>query len=239
VDLVSGFLIGILGSLHCVGMCGPIALALPMASTGGIRFLGSRVLYNLGRIVTYVVLGALVGSIGGMVAVGGMQQTLSIIIGCTMLVGVILPAASQKLSSRWHVVQTFHSFLRRSLGTLLQHRTFSALFLIGIVNGFLPCGFLYVALAGAATLGNAMRGTIFLAGFGMGTLPLMLGVALAGKQVQGKARKRAAKVVPAFAVVLAALFILRGLNLGIPYISPHMKMTQAPAAGKPAPCHGE
>lgn len=239
MDLVSGFLVGILGSLHCVGMCGPIALALPIAPTGGMRFLGSRVLYNLGRIVTYVALGALLGSIGAIAAVTGMQQTLSIVIGCTMLVGVCLPAVAQKLSTRLHVVQTFHSFLRRSLGALLRHRTFPALFLIGIVNGFLPCGFLYVALAGAATIGNATRGMIFLAGFGAGTLPLMLGLALAGKQIQWEARKRMAKVIPVFAAVLAVLFILRGLNLGIPYISPHMKMTQAPAVGEPAPCHSE
>jgi sulfite exporter TauE/SafE len=227
VDLVSGFVVGILGSLHCAGMCGPIALALPPGVSRNVYFIGGRLLYNLGRIVTYVMLGAIVGSLGGVVAIAGMQQMLSISIGCVLLAAVFLPTLARSLSPGSGVVQSLQIWFRQRLGTLLDRRTISSLFLIGVMNGFLPCGFLYVALAGAATLGGTIHGAVFLAGFGGGTLPLMLALSLLGRKIQAVARERMAGVLPLFMVLLAVLFILRGLNLGIPYVSPHVKTSHA------------
>jgi sulfite exporter TauE/SafE len=204
-------------------MCGPIALALPPGVSRNVYFIGGRLLYNLGRIVTYVMLGATVGSLGGVVAIAGMQQMLSISIGCVMLAAVFLPTFARTLSPGPGVVQNLQIRFRQRLGALLTRRTIPSLFLIGVMNGFLPCGFLYVALAGAATLGGTIPGAMFLAGFGAGTLPLMLVLSLLGRKIQEVARKRMAGVLPLFMVLLGVLFILRGLNLGIPYVSPHVK----------------
>jgi len=236
VDALSGFLVGLVGSLHCVGMCGPIALALPIGSAG-MHFIAGRVFYNAGRIITYITLGGVLGSFGSIFVLAGMQQTLSVVVGCVMLFGVLLPSVLRGLSSHWPVARIFHSFLRATLRRLLEQKTLRTLFLIGIVNGFLPCGFLYIALAGAATLGDVTRGMVFMGGFGLGTTPTMLGVGLLGRPIQAGVRKRVVRILPVFTVILAMLFILRGMNLGIPYISPHVKA--APIATDSAFCHGD
>jgi sulfite exporter TauE/SafE len=127
-----------------------------------------------------------------------------------------------------------HTLFRAHLGTLLRRRSLVSLLLIGIVNGFLPCGFLYIALAGAATLGDIPMGMAFLAGFGLGTFPVMLGISLIGRTFRPDIRRKASALLPAFIFLLAVLFILRGLNLGIPYVSPQLKET-ASASG--STCH--
>jgi sulfite exporter TauE/SafE len=233
MDLISGFVVGILGSFHCVAMCGPIALALPAGNSAGMVYVAGRVLYNTGRIMTYVLLGALMGSIGGLFALAGMQQAVSIAVGCFMILALFLPSIARFSSSRWSFPGSLYTRLRTHLGTLLHRRSLVSLLLIGIVNGFLPCGFLYIALAGAATLGEIPKGMAFLAGFGLGTLPLMLGVSLIGRTLRPGIRKMSA-LLPAFTFLLAVLFILRGLNLGIPYISPHVKET---ASATQNSCH--
>lgn len=232
MDLVSGFVVGILGSFHCIAMCGPIAIALPAGSTAWMSYVAGRILYNTGRIITYVLLGALMGSIGGLFALAGMQQAVSIAVGCLMLLALFLPSIGS--SSRSSILSSFHTSLRTHLGTLLRRRSLLSLLLIGIVNGFLPCGFLYIALAGAATLGDITKGMVFLAGFGLGTLPLMLGVSLIGHTLRPGIRKKMSALLPAFTFLLALLFILRGLNLGIPYVSPQVKET---ASATESSCH--
>jgi uncharacterized protein len=234
MDLVSGFVVGILGSFHCVAMCGPIAIALPAGNTAGIVYFAGRILYNTGRIITYVLLGALMGSIGGLFALAGMQQAVSIAVGCFMILALFLPSIARFSSSRWSFLGSFYTPLRTHLGTLLHRQSLVSLLLIGIVNGFLPCGFLYIALAGAATLGEIPKGMAFLAGFGLGTLPLMLGVSLIGRTLRPGIRKKMSALLPAFTFLLAVLFILRGLNLGIPYISPQVKET---ASATQNSCH--
>jgi uncharacterized protein len=233
MDLVSGFVVGILGSLHCAAMCGPIAMVLPAGSPSRMMFVAGRILYNAGRIITYMLLGAVMGSLGGLISLAGMQQTISIAIGCGMLAVLLIPSIAQ-MSGRWSFIPSFTSALRIRLGSLLRRRSLSSLLLIGIVNGFLPCGFLYVALAAAATLGEIPRGVAFLAGFGTGTVPVMLGVSLIGRTLRPSIRRRMSTLLPVLTAALAILFILRGLNLGIPYISP--KVDQAAMSAEPG-CH--
>jgi sulfite exporter TauE/SafE len=154
-----------------------------------------------------------------------------------MLLGVLLPSALRGLSSQWPLARSIHILLSTALKRLLEHKTLLSFFVIGIVNGFLPCGFLYIALAGAATLGEVTRGVLFLAGFGAGTLPIMLGVGFLGRPVQAGVRRRITRFFPIATMVLAVLFILRGLNLGIPYLSP--RTNAAPTALESVSCHGD
>ena len=222
----AGFLFGVLGSFHCVGMCGPIALALPGGRGPGWSFVAGRLLYNGGRLLTYAGLGALAGLFGKSLQLAGLQQTLSLVSGVLILLLVVAPAT---LSGRFRQVSGLEkllSHLKRSMARLFSRQGTWTLGAIGMLNGLLPCGFVYLALAGALsmpTVGGAMG---YMALFGLGTFPLMFLLSLSGKLVRPRLRHFFNRAVPYAASVLALLFILRGLNLGIPYLSPALAHSQ-------------
>jgi len=229
MELWTAFLIGLAGSLHCIGMCGPIAIALPTGNVSRLTLLSGRILYNVGRSITYGLMGLVAGLVGQAVHVSGYQQILSIALGVLLLLAIILP-------SRFGAFLTgskLHSKLTLSLGKIWTRLTAdasqSSLFTIGLLNGFLPCGLVYVALAGAISTGNSLQGGLYMVTFGLGTLPVMLAVSLAGRLLGEGVRRRLRQLIPVGGVILAALFILRGLSLGIPYISPRI---QADESGK-------
>ncbi len=223
----TAFTLGLLGSFHCVGMCGPIALALPLGkNTGwGKRLLGG-VLYNVGRILTYAVMGALFGLLGKGLVMAGIQQWLSIVVGVLMLVAVVFIYFVKK---RWKATGTIFKgvgWIKQQLGHLFHKRSLSALFFIGLLNGLLPCGLVYLAVAGAIAEGTMHHGAFYMMLFGLGTLPAMLLLTQLGAFITVNMRNKIRKALPLAVVIIATLFILRGLNLGIPYISPEMSMEE-------------
>lgn len=212
----TAFLTGLLGSFHCVGMCGPIALALPVTGSSITQKFISRILYNLGRIVTYAVLGFLLGSFGKGLQLAGLQQSISIVAG-------ILIILLSVFSSRWiekFVGNPFKWLSGEKLKQLFNQRTYSSLFLIGLLNGLLPCGFVYIGLLGSVATQDAWQGALFMALFGAGTTPLMFTVSIAGQFLSAGVRSHINKFVPVVAVLIGCLFIIRGMGLGIPYLSP-------------------
>jgi uncharacterized protein len=221
MEFLAGLTIGFLGSLHCIGMCGPLALALPFSNTGSrTAFYGGRLLYNLGRIVTYSLLGLVVGFVGRFISLAGWQQTLSVGAGLAILLTLFLPTLIHRFSSSLARFTRLTKFVQQTMGSLLERRLPSTLFLIGILNGLLPCGFVYVGLAGAATTGHPILAASFMAGFGAGTVPAMFAASVAGTFVNLGVRRKLSVVTPVLTFLIAVLIILRGLNLGIPYISP-------------------
>lgn len=221
-EILSAFAIGLFGSLHCIGMCGPIAIALPLPNTSNISFIGGRLLYNIGRVLTYSFLGAVFGLLGSRFVIAGFQQGISIVLGLIILIVVLLP-------SRYKVKVTQHPFIlkltspiKESIGLLFKKGTFSSMFLIGVLNGLLPCGLVYVALAGAIASGDALSGSAVMILFGLGTIPAMFAATLFGKFINIGLRRKLNRMIPVFAVVLALIFILRGMALGIPYLSPQI-----------------
>jgi len=227
MEFISGFIIGIVGSLHCAGMCGPLALALPVPQGGRAQFVAGRLLYNAGRVVTYALLGAVAGLVGRRLFMAGAQQTVSIVLGVVLLVVALAPAVLKRLRIGSTLLARISDPVQRMIGALLQRSSLLALFLLGLVNGVLPCGLVYMALAAAITTGGVLQGVLFMTGFGAGTVPMMFLIALAGKQIQGGLRKRLTALMPVFTAVIAVLIILRGMNLGIPYVSP--KVMDEPA----------
>lgn len=218
--LISAFVLGIMGSFHCAGMCGPIAIALPLHgnSVGGKIFGGS--LYNLGRTLTYGIMGALFGLLGQGVALLGFQQKISVIMGSLMIISVLFPALFKNqysMSKSWF---SLVGRLKSTIGQMFSIRSFKSLFFIGMLNGLLPCGLVYMAIAGAIGTGSATLGTLYMILFGLGTIPMMLGISLAGNLVSVAMRKRINRLIPIMVVVVGIFFILRGLSLGIPYLSP-------------------
>jgi uncharacterized protein len=223
--LWAGFLFGILGSFHCVGMCGPIALALPAGRGTGWSFVAGRLLYNGGRLLTYTGLGALAGLFGKSLQLAGLQQTLSLVSGGLILLLVVAPAPVLGRFRQAAGLERLLTKVKRTMGRLFSRRACWALGAIGLLNGLLPCGFVYLALAGALSMPTVAGAMSYMLLFGLGTFPLMFLLSLSGKLVSPRLRYSFNRAVPYAATVLALLFILRGLNLGIPYLSPAVAQT--------------
>ncbi|QHL89187.1 sulfite exporter TauE/SafE family protein [Nibribacter ruber] len=226
----AGLVIGFISSFHCVGMCGPIAMALPVGRGSGASFLGGRLLYNVGRMTTYILLGGVAGAIGQTLNLAGWQQSLSIASGVMMLLLVALPATVSGKLSRWLGTEKWWQALRKAMAKHFGNGSPRALYQIGVLNGLLPCGMVYFALAGAVSAPGVGGAMLYMAMFGLGTLPLMWLVSLSGKLLQPKVRYYMRNAVPYVAGCLAVLFILRGLNLGVPYVSPQLPSTTQEAA---------
>jgi uncharacterized protein len=237
----AGFIFGLLGSFHCVGMCGPIALALPMGQGSKISYVLGRLFYNGGRILTYTLLGMGAGLVGSALPLAGWQQTLSIVSGLLILLMVLLPGTLsapffQKIGGGWLL-----KGVKKKLGHFLVRASLPSMGAAGALNGLLPCGLVYLALAGALSAPGVGSAGLYMLLFGLGTLPLMLLVSLSGRLVRPQFRHFFRKSVPYVACLMGLLFILRGLNLGIPYVSPKLqqdpitKEITSSCCTKPAP----
>lgn len=223
LELISALVLGFVGSLHCAGMCGPIALALPLSNRSWIARISGGLLYNLGRTVTYGIMGAMFGLAGLGLAMGGLQQWVSIILGIIMILVVIIPRLGAFGRKAVTLSDSWTGYLKRPFIRLFKQRSYGSLFFIGILNGFLPCGLVYIALAGAIMMSHAYQGAIYMVLFGLGTIPMLIALSVAGNLLSQKIRKKLTVVIPAFIIILGILFILRGMNLGIPYISPKLE----------------
>lgn len=220
--LTAGLALGILGSFHCVGMCGPLALSLPLSQDNlWSKFLGS-LLYNAGRVLTYSILGLAFGLLGKSFALFGFQQGLSITLGALILIFLFTRNQTRLTSYTPVWVNRFFTRLRTLLGRLYTQRSYSSLLLIGVLNGLLPCGLVYMAMAGAVASGSPVSSVSFMAGFGLGTLPAMWAIAFFGTFMAAGARTQLRKVYPFVMALMAGLLIIRGLGLGIPYLSPKL-----------------
>ena len=234
-EILAAFLVGLVGSLHCIGMCGPIAIALPVPDSSNLSFFTGRILYNLGRVVTYAFLGAVLGLVGSKLALTGAQQMVSIVLGIVIIIAVLLPQKYKNYFAQHPIIQKLALPLKSNIGILFKKGTFSAMFLIGILNGFLPCGLVYVALAGAIASGDAISGAAVMILFGLGTVPAMFVASVFGKFINIGIRTKIRKAVPVLAILLGVIFILRGMNLGIPYLSP--KLTTQSEVSSEMDCH--
>ncbi len=218
--IITAFAIGLLGSFHCLGMCGPIALALPVRDQAGLRRWLGRLTYNLGRIATYALLGGLFGLLGQSLAMAGLQQTVSVTLGIVIILGVVLPATLIRRLNPNHRIARMIGRVKHAMQHLFAVRTYPAMFGLGTLNGLLPCGLVYVGLAGATATGYLTEGAAYMAAFGLGTLPMMLGVSFLGQWISVPLRNSVRKAVPVLVGAMGLLFILRGLALDIPYVSP-------------------
>ena len=215
----TALLMGFLGSFHCVGMCGPIALAIPRGHASSSRYLTGRLLYNLGRTTTYTLLGVMMGLFGEGIQFLGWQQGLSIGLGMALLTMLLFQRWESYLIQLPLIARAL-LWLRQNLGKSLQNPNLPTLFNVGILNGFLPCGFVYMALAGALSMGDLWMGVGFMAFFGLGTNPAMMGLSILKYQLPKQKLLRWQPILQGISLVIVGLLIVRGLNLGIPYVSP-------------------
>lgn len=230
--LLAAFIMGGIGSMHCIGMCGPIALSLPIVSNiHASRFI-STLLYNAGRVITYATLGALFGTIGMTFNLFGLQQLLSITLGILILFFIFFP---KNYYARENIITITLTKVRRSLGGLFLKKNYRSVFSIGLLNGLLPCGLVYIAMAGAIATASVFKSSMFMMAFGLGTLPLMWALSFFGSAASIGIRTGIKKLYPVFMIIVAVLLILRGLDLNIPYLSPSMNDNNH---GGGVECHG-
>ena len=221
--VITGFILGLTSSLHCIGMCGPIGMAIPVDRKNNWTILAGVLQYNLGRILTYALLGLLIGSIGLTIHTFGFLQWLSIISG----VALILYAWRKLLGKSFHTKLpsiNVNGFVSKGIGTVLRSKFPFKLPLLGMLNGLLPCGMVYVALMNALLTGTQGSSSIAMIAFGLGTLPSMMAVGFAAGKINGALRSKLNAAVPYMLTIVGFLIILRGMNLGIPFISPKAEM---------------
>ncbi|MFN3939856.1 MAG: sulfite exporter TauE/SafE family protein, partial [Chitinophagales bacterium] len=182
------------------------------------------ILYNTGRIVTYALLGILFATIGSTFISAGFQQAVSICTGAVIILLLLTPKRIKQKLNTTNAVAGYTNKLKVAWGKIIPQQSKMGLFTGGLLNGLLPCGLVYVALAAALNTGSVWDGALLMAMFGLGTLPAMLAVSTAGNFIGMQHRLRIRKILPVFTFVIALLLIVRGLNLGIPYVSPHMSI---------------
>ena len=217
---LSALVFGLLGSFHCVGMCGPIAFVLPVDRSNTYKKVFQITLYHIGRLLAYSIIGLVFGIIGKGLYLFGFQQQLSIVIGIAMIVVVLIPYNTFNKYNFSKPIYKIISKVKSSLGAALKKKSPDTFLTIGFLNGFLPCGLVYMAVFGAIASGNALEGSLYMAIFGLGTIPLMTTAIYFSNFLKGTLRQKIQKAIPVFVVLIGALFILRGLGLGIPYLSP-------------------
>ena len=216
---LSAIIFGLLGSFHCIGMCGPIAFMLPIDRQNKTKGFFQILSYHFGRLFSYSLIGLLFGFLGKGFYFFGFQQQLSIIVGVSMILVVIFPAFFSKINFSKSITKVI-SKVKNALGKELKKKRNDTFFTIGLLNGFLPCGLVYMAVFGALATTNAFLGSLYMFIFGLGTIPLMTAVVYLGNFTKGSLRNNIQKMIPIVVVIIGVLFILRGLGLGIPYISP-------------------
>lgn len=218
--ILSAIILGLMGSLHCVGMCGPIAFMLPVDRTSNLKKISQIFIYHFGRLMAYSIMGILFGFIGKGLYVFGIQQKLSILIGVLMIVVILIPYKTFNKYNFSKPLYILISKVKNRLGKALKKKTADTFLTIGFLNGFLPCGLVYMALFGAIAMANPLEGGLYMMLFGAGTIPLMTTAIYFSGFLKGAAKQKIQRLIPVFVVIMGLLFIIRGLGLGIPYVSP-------------------
>jgi sulfite exporter TauE/SafE len=211
--------LGFASGFHCLGMCGPIALSLGLSKKQQVNFHLQNLTYQFGRILTYSFLGAIVGIVGEGFQLAGFQKYISILAGI-LLITMALFSFGGDFTSKIPAISNALLKVKINLGKLLRKTDYSSRFLTGVLNGFLPCGMVYMALTASLAAGGIWQSSTFMVFFGLGTFPFMFAAVLFGNILNATVRNKILKIVPVFMLILGALFILRGMELGIPYVSP-------------------
>jgi sulfite exporter TauE/SafE len=215
--LFVAFTLGLFGSLHCVGMCGPLAIAFcdKEGDSNRQRFV-SALSYNLGRTFTYAILGLFFGLLGSFVVVVDLQKALSIFLGIVLVLSFLLSYDLDQKINGWSVVRKFYDAVRQGISKMYNKARQYHPFTLGTANGLLPCGLVYLALAGAIASGSLMSGMIFMTFFGLGTIPMMFALILGMKQLNPKMRFHFRKILPYVTLCFGLFLIYRGVVVGMP-----------------------
>jgi sulfite exporter TauE/SafE len=218
--MITAFILGLISSLHCMGMCGPIAMMLPLDQNNPAKKVLQLMCYHIGRVMAYASLGLVFGILGRGLFLAGFQQNLSILMGVMMILFVLIP---EKILAQYNFskpVFQIISKVKAALGAQFKKKSYRALFTIGLLNGFLPCGLVYVALFGAIVMQEVHWSVVYMVLYGLGTIPMMSLVVYVANVLTVPVRTSIQKVIPIVIIGIGILFVLRGMGLDIPMVSP-------------------
>ncbi|MCW3114834.1 MAG: sulfite exporter TauE/SafE family protein [Segetibacter sp.] len=228
---ISALVLGGISSFHCVGMCGAFAFSIPTDNLSHTRKVYAILLYNIGRITTYSIFGLLFGLLGRQISVAGFQQWFSITAGIIVLM-VVIQSFFKKPVFHLPGYNKASSLIVKLIARFVGKPSLSSIYLLGVSNGLLPCGLVYMAITGALAAGTVSAATGFMAAYGLGTLPAMFLLSYFRFMVGIAVRNTIRRAVPFVVAAMGVLLILRGMNLNIPYISPAIssshRVTQCP-----------
>ena len=222
---ITAFLMGLIGSIHCISMCGPIVYLLPLDHYNNKKKTIQLLSYHLGRFCTYIGLGIIMGFLGEQLNIFGLQQQVSILMGTLLIISAFIPLSGAFNKTPNKILLTAYTKLKTEFSMVLKKRGIVSLFVLGILNGLLPCGLLYMALFGSLNTKTPLEGAVFMLCFGLGTIPLMTLVAFLSNFISAKSKQYFTKAMPWLLFILGSLFILRGSGLDIPYLSPHQNVS--------------
>ena len=218
--LYSALLFGLISSLHCIGMCGPIAMMLPVNKSNPAEKVIQILIYHIGRLTAYASLGLIFGLLGRGFYMAGIQQQLSIAVGILMIVIVVVPEREFMKYNFSKPVYRLLSKIKSNLGNQFKRKSPDAFFTIGLLNGFLPCGLVYAALFGAIAMQNLTLSVTYMILYGIGTIQMMSALVYLSNLLSIPVRNKLQKIIPIVAVFIGIMFICRGLGLDIAYLSP-------------------
>jgi len=213
-------MLGLASSLHCIGMCGPLSLAMPAMGLSARRRYLNLLLYQSGRVITYVSIGLISGAIGRGILLAGYQQLISVLAGVIVLVagaGYYIGKMARPLT----FLNGFYNAIRQLVfRTVNKASRPGGALMFGMANGLLPCGMVYIAAVTSISYGSIVYAGLFMLFFGLGTFPAMMIIAVAGRRFLGGRYSWLRKLTPIVITTVGFLLLIRGLNLNIPYLSP-------------------
>jgi sulfite exporter TauE/SafE len=225
---------GLMSSFHCIGMCGPIALALPIHKGTKLQQWGGMLLYNVGRTTTYAAFGAAFGLVGSSLAWLGYFRYILVGVGVLMILYVVWPTFLERHLKPPVFWQKAVLQVKGRMAKLLASRTSGGWFLLGVFNGLLPCGMVYMAVISSVATGSALYGAIFMGVFGLGTMPAMMAVSFFRQWLSADLRSRFRRLTPVLVAAAGVWIVARGL-----LITPPASSVGYPSGTEIPICHGK
>lgn len=214
--IIAAIILGLGGSLHCVGMCGPLIISIPFEQNTGIKKITAIIVYFFSKAAIYAVMGAFFALIGWSFKIITLQQWLSVVAGIFIILFAVYPLYFQKKLASIN----FFAALKTSFKKNMLQNTLWSYMQLGALNALLPCGLIYTALLAAAATSSVLKGTLFMFIFGItSAIPLMV-LAIAKTGINMSLRQKLRPVTMYLSIIIGLLLIIRGLGLGIPYLSP-------------------
>lgn len=228
----TALLLGLGGSFHCLGMCGPLMLSVPLDRRTRLSILADRLQYQLGRISAYAIIGALFGLLGTGAVLAGIQRWVALVGGGILILLAIGQWRNLASTIKIPFLERPLFWLRQKIAILLRSNRWYAISSVGFLNGFIPCGLVYVAVLGAMTQVHWLEGALFMTVFGLGTLPMLLGVMWLGGIAKPRFRYYFQYLTPIFLLIGGALLLFRGLEVSFP-----QELAFWEALNNPVMCH--
>jgi uncharacterized protein len=216
--LLTAFLMGMAGSLHCAGMCSPLALAVTNLRSSAMM---NRILYNIGRITTYGILGSITAAIGYILPFSKYQNLLSITLGALLILMAVTGITGARIPIITNAMVKLTAILKAKFSKHIRDKRRGTFLFLGALNGLLPCGLTFLALSFCITLTLPIEGFIYMFVFGVGTLPVMLGLVSIIDIVKNKMRWNINKITTGLMILSGILLIARVFLVHLPESHTH------------------